>query len=530
MTGSVHTGGALGSPRPAKATNTIRGTVSEDMSGVGSFLYNTGMSLFDSLTAMPMGNFGMVLLGGSAATNAMQSAAARGATDNQALLVGLVADATETMLEKVSIESLFSLKTPGAARSFVYNVLKQAGVEGTEEGLTTIVNTIADGLIMRDKSELETIKRQLMASGMNREEAELFAIRRWIRDFALDVAGGMLSGTASGTVKSGADYIGTNPRQQNNTAPGKKAGANTMLSENDLPEYLTVGEREHVRNLKNSQILSGDSPILTSISAVKRFVQESLSGKVRNTIKAYGRVGSSMANDILVKSNGVIDVSGYYLELDANRLFHLDDHVQDDGDPRNIPLTLEQAQNITEYIDSYDDVLAATAKKDGGKRIILGKRINGHSVIVVLASKGRRSVQPVTAWVNDTDHYREKYGKGGARTTSQQRETLQISGYKHAPHILNVPQVSSTVNGKNVSGAGSVNVGQSNGTDEGIYSEYIRQVREAQEKVHLEAAELWQKVEELKQEYRRNMERLEEEEREAELEAAFLEGWNAMDE
>ncbi len=66
--------------------------------------------------------------------------------------------------------------------------------------------------------------------------------------------------------------------------------------------------------------------------------------------------------------------------------------------------------------------------------------------------------------------------------------------------------------------------------DEGTYAEYIGQLWEAQEKEQMEAAELWQKVEELRQEYLRNMARLEEEEREAELEAAFLEGWNSMDE
>ena len=50
-------------------------------------------------------------------------------------------------------------------------------------------------------------------------------------------------------------------------------------------------------------------------------------------------------------------------------------------------------------------------RKDGQTRIYLGKQINGHSVIVVLSSKGRKSVQPVTAWQNTTEHYLKKYGK-----------------------------------------------------------------------------------------------------------------------
>lgn len=58
---------------------------------------------------------------------------------------------------------------------------------------------------------------------------------------------------------------------------------------------------------------------------------------------------------------------------------------------------------------------------------------------------------------------------------------------------------------------------KSDNTDEGIYTEYIRQVREAQEKV---------RAEELRQEYLRNLERLEEEKREAEMDAAFWKGFD----
>ncbi len=196
---------------PSKMTNTIRETVSEDMSGAGRFLYNTAMSLGDSAIAigtakLGFGQLGTVLLGGAAATNATQAAAERGASDGQALMVGLIAGAAETLLEKASIDSLFGLKDPKTLKDIILNVLKQAGAEGTEEGLTNIINTIADGLIMRDKSELETIKRRLMADGMSREEAEIAAIKEWAIGFALDVAGGILSGGVTGSFKSAADY------------------------------------------------------------------------------------------------------------------------------------------------------------------------------------------------------------------------------------------------------------------------------------------------------------------------------------
>ncbi len=183
---------------------------------------------------------------------------------------------------------------------------------------------------------------------------------------------------------------------------------NRPLTEADLEEYLQVGERQHVRDLKMEQIRNGRAPILTTIQQVKDFIRSAMSGDIRDTIKAYGRVGDRMAGDIRTK--GGIDVTGYYLELDANRLNHLSDHIRDDGDPRNIPLTREQVEDLTSYIDSYDEVLDVVKRKDGSVRVTLGKRINGHAIVVELISKGRRSIQPVTAWQNTTEHYLKKYG------------------------------------------------------------------------------------------------------------------------
>lgn len=245
--------------RPAKITQAIRGEVSKDMGAGGRFLYNTAMSLGDSAVAIGLskaglGNLGTVLLGGAAATNATHAAAERGATDGQALLIGLIAGASETLLEKASIDKLFSLKDPKTLKGVILNVLKQIGAEGAEEGLTNIVNTIADGLILRDKSELETIKRQLMADGMSRDQAEIAAITEWAKGFALDVGGGMLSGAATGSVKSGMDYARSNlggrqptvdsamptiPQAEQQTQPAQPTASAMPTVDNVMPRVQT---------------------------------------------------------------------------------------------------------------------------------------------------------------------------------------------------------------------------------------------------------------------------------------------------
>lgn len=191
----------------SKMSNTVQGTVSEDMGGVGKFLYGTGMSMANSLAAMPMGGFGMALLGGSAATNAMQTAIERGASDDQALKIGLVAGAMEVALEKTSIDSLFNLTDSKTVADFFTNAFKQSGAELTEEGLTKLGNTFADAVIMGNKSELNTAKRDYIADGYSPEKAEGMALKDWGVDLLLDMAGGALSGFLFGSFKSGFDVV-----------------------------------------------------------------------------------------------------------------------------------------------------------------------------------------------------------------------------------------------------------------------------------------------------------------------------------
>ena len=85
------------------------------------------------------------------------------------------------------------------------------------------------------------------------------------------------------------------------------------------------------------------------------------------------------------------------------------DHVNQDADIRNIPLTESQAEHIPEYVDEFDDLFDVIRRKDGSVRLMLGKKINGHSIIVETVSKGRSSLHPVTAYQVDTKDYINKY-------------------------------------------------------------------------------------------------------------------------
>ncbi len=199
--------------------------------------------------------------------------------------------------------------------------------------------------------------------------------------------------------------------EKNSLLHGMKqlSGKNRRVSEADLPQYMRTGQREHVRNEKQEIVDRGESPFLYTLQEIKDFIRRSVAGSIRNTTKAYGIVGKNLANEVAKVDGKGLDIDGFYMELESNHLDHLSDHIKD-SDKRNIPLTEDEIENIPEWIDSFDHVLEVERKGDGSVRIVLGKKINGYSVIVETVSKGRHSIQHRTAWKNKTEVYEKKYG------------------------------------------------------------------------------------------------------------------------
>ena len=66
-------------------------------------------------------------------------------------------------------------------------------------------------------------------------------------------------------------------------------------------------------------------------------------------------------------------------------------------------------KHLPEYIDNYDDLIDVIRRKDGSIRFMLGKRINGHTIIIETVSKGRHALHPVTAYQVETKKYIRDY-------------------------------------------------------------------------------------------------------------------------
>ena len=219
---------------PSTVTNTIRGSVSEGMSGVGSFLYNTGMSMADSLATLAVGGAtGLhgaadVILGGAAASQAITDAYDRGASDSQAMSVGLLYGTAEALFEHISLGKLRTFHTSAAAgkktaKTLVKDMLKQSFVEGSEEVCTDIANVISDAIVMADKSEINQTIAAYQAGGMSEDEATRRAWLDWLGQTAQDFAGGMISG---GVMTGGDMALNAGMRSANYRETGRQITAN----------------------------------------------------------------------------------------------------------------------------------------------------------------------------------------------------------------------------------------------------------------------------------------------------------------
>ncbi len=219
---------------PSTVTNTIRGSVSEDMSGIGSFLYNTGMSMADTISTMVLeGATGLrgaseAILSGAVASQAITDAYDRGASDKEAVSLGVLYGAAEALFEHISLGNLRTFHTSAAAgkktaKTLVKDMLKQSFVEGSEEVSTDIANVISDAIVMADKSEINQTIAAYQAGGMSEDEATRRAWLDWLGQTAQDFAGGAISG---GVMTGGDMAINAGVRSANYRETGRQITAN----------------------------------------------------------------------------------------------------------------------------------------------------------------------------------------------------------------------------------------------------------------------------------------------------------------
>lgn len=217
---------ASSTPGLSEITQSIRGGVSEDMSGTGQFFYDIGMSTADSYAAMAAGSGiddalfqilgkhaagagGGIILALGAASNTANDIKSRGGSDQQALVGGAVAGVLEGVFEKYSIGNLKAMKSVSGkgVKNILSNVAKNVLVNASEETATELGNIIFDRVFMQELSNYTMMVDSYMKQGISEESAKLLANEMLRQQVGAAALSGALQGLFSGGIETTSSLV-----------------------------------------------------------------------------------------------------------------------------------------------------------------------------------------------------------------------------------------------------------------------------------------------------------------------------------
>ena len=254
-------------------------------------LYQLGMSMVDSLAAGKLapgiGKAGTVLLGGSAGTQAMLDAAEKGATDDQAITMGILSAAAEIIFESYEVDNLL-----GSSSNILKSVANQALTEAIGESATTISNTIADILVMQDKSEFMQNVQKYMEKGMTKEKAQLAAFGDAAIALGWDAIGGAVSGGLFGL--AGPNVSGANDTNRNSDFTVEEAGKS-----GDAPAGNAASQTFQQNQQQAAQPQVAQQPATQQATQQRESSAKDTVAAALNYYNENGRVSNSVADKVL---------------------------------------------------------------------------------------------------------------------------------------------------------------------------------------------------------------------------------------
>lgn len=262
---------------------------------VRDFAIDTGLSITQAMSRLPLGPLNVAVAGGSAATDAYVDAAERGATGTQALAQGAAQGTAEGAGEAFSLGKLKALKeVPGkGARTVFTNLVKQGISEGSEEAATEIMNSISDKIIMGDKSNYDTSVRYYKSLGLSDEEAK----QKAYADIAGSVGLAALGGATSGVIMGGGAQALGNILQRNAAqeyARQKAVPQESLLQEEQTTASQTIPDILPEENTARQQVKEQQAAALENTA--QRMI-EGVTDPVENTPLIAGNVSDGDAQE-----------------------------------------------------------------------------------------------------------------------------------------------------------------------------------------------------------------------------------------
>lgn len=411
---------------------TVRGTVGREIEAntdaelfgrnVGSFLYQTGMSMVDSgLSIATLGPGSIYLMGTNAAVNTSKEIVDRGGTAVQAFWGGLAAGAAEMLFEKVSVDRLLTPKSVDGWKDVVRELLTQGGVEASEEVCTEIANILSDTAIMGANSNYANAVRDYRAQGMSEEEAKRQAYLDQLGQVAEAGLGGFVSGVGMAGGKVAVDYAGQKAGRVSGPYEGQgerrvweaapQVGQGTRAGLEPAPtqaqKTASVGETDgtglvSISENERRQLSTGKRNFVAdTVKDIVSFARAALAKKGGQERLYMGVIPDSTAQ--MVREQTGFNVTGYKAILTGDAVQHTWRHH---GDPVREQARGQRAVTAEDY-GMLGSVLAApdSVRMDDGTDslgrpiLIFSKQIGDLYVTAQAVTDGRHALTTNSLWV-----------------------------------------------------------------------------------------------------------------------------------
>ncbi|MBS1348311.1 MAG: hypothetical protein HP052_02405, partial [Firmicutes bacterium] len=238
------------------------------------FLAQTGLSMASYAAKLPFGPTGaLVALSTEAANTIAYDTLQRCGSAADAFWNGLLSGTIEAMTEKLPLDRLFKMARGGTkllSKAGIKNVLSQAGIEGSEEVVSSYLQTLTDIALMGDNSQYELTVQSYIDQGMNEAEARRQAsIDIFITEpFVYSFFGGAISGGVFGAGATAISGIKRNNQpldaqtteQYNEIEDNKSAGLDGKLNggiDNGRVDDRRLGREDIYRGESGGEIYQG---------------------------------------------------------------------------------------------------------------------------------------------------------------------------------------------------------------------------------------------------------------------------------
>lgn len=252
-------------------------------------LYNAGMSTADTFTASALGGMlggtakaGEVLslatMSAGAASSGTQEAFNRTGDTGKALTTGIAAGVIEYATEKISLDHAWDIiRNSGraAGKSWIVNLLAQAGIEGSEETASEIANRIVDDMVNGGMSQYNRNVQQYKDNGEDEKTAEKLATQDFLAQVLDSFSTGALAGLMGGGISTA---LSKKPSKGAQAVIDAEVDSRIAAKEEETGKKLKMKEKAAIREQAMKDLSNGRISIDT--------IEKTLGGETYEKYKA----------------------------------------------------------------------------------------------------------------------------------------------------------------------------------------------------------------------------------------------------